>query len=60
MCLAAISIMALSALIGDEGLLKGWMPIGLVEAEIDSTFENDDVYAEYIKSARIQQALAAQ
>lgn len=45
MCFAAFSIMALSALIGDEGLLKGWMPVGLVEAELDSTFENDDVYS---------------
>lgn len=59
MSLAAFSMLAVSKLSSDSGWFNGWSPLGLVEAELDETFENDDVYAEYIKSARFQQALAA-
>ena len=59
MSFAAFCMLAVSKLTSDSEWLNGWSPVGLVEAELDETFENDDVYAEYIKSARLQQALAA-
>jgi len=58
MCGAAVASMAMSYVI--DGSMKQMQQTIFVEAGADFTFEEDDIYNSYVKSAILQRDLARQ
>ena len=52
MCIATIAVTVLNVFVDNQ-----MHPFSLVEAEIDNEYEHNDIYSEYIQSAKIQQQL---
>lgn len=55
MCIATIAVTALNVFFDSQ--MSSMHPFSLVEAEIDNEYEHDDIYSEYIQSAKIQHEL---